>query len=263
MFKALIVAFSMYSKIPMPRFEWESKDMEYHLVFFPWVGAVIGIIEYLWALVYFSARLNSIFYLAIALAIPLLITGGFHLDGFMDTMDALHSYQNREKKLEILKDPHIGAFSVICLVIFFLLAFGFSAHLEEYFVCGRDFLKYVGTMGGVFFVSRCLSGISVTFFDKAKKDGMVYTESKTGNKSVVGTVLIVELIIVCGLMIFLNFCWGTLGALAGLGGSFLYYYVMSKKEFGGITGDLAGFFVCVGELSALVVMVLAIMIWGF
>ena len=43
---------------------------------------------------------------------------GFHVDGFMDTMDALHSYQPRERKLEILKDSHIGAFSVIKLAEF-------------------------------------------------------------------------------------------------------------------------------------------------
>ena len=32
------------------------------------------------------------------------------MDGFMDTMDAVHSYGDRTKKLEILKDPHLGAF---------------------------------------------------------------------------------------------------------------------------------------------------------
>ena len=37
--KAFVVAFSLYSKIPMPRFNWESEDMKYHLCFFPWVGA--------------------------------------------------------------------------------------------------------------------------------------------------------------------------------------------------------------------------------
>lgn len=52
----------------------------------------------------------------------LLITGGIHIDGYMDTMDAVHSYGNREKKLEILKDSHIGAFAVIMLVTYVLAA---------------------------------------------------------------------------------------------------------------------------------------------
>ena len=46
--KACNVAFSMYSKIPMPRFEWASEDMRYHLFFFPWIGAVIGLLEWGW-----------------------------------------------------------------------------------------------------------------------------------------------------------------------------------------------------------------------
>ena len=39
--KAFIVAFSMYSKIPMPGVKWDSDDMKYHFCFFPFIGAVI------------------------------------------------------------------------------------------------------------------------------------------------------------------------------------------------------------------------------
>ena len=46
--KSCIVAFSMYSKIPMPQFEWKEEDMQYMLCFFPWVGAVIGVCLHLW-----------------------------------------------------------------------------------------------------------------------------------------------------------------------------------------------------------------------
>ncbi|MBQ1993637.1 MAG: adenosylcobinamide-GDP ribazoletransferase, partial [Lachnospiraceae bacterium] len=41
---AFIIAFSMYSKIPMPRREWTSKGMKYAICFFPVVGMVIGLI---------------------------------------------------------------------------------------------------------------------------------------------------------------------------------------------------------------------------
>ena len=55
--------------------------------------------------------------------IPVWITGGIHLDGYADTCDALSSYGDREKKLEILKDPHCGAFAVIRLCSYFLAYF--------------------------------------------------------------------------------------------------------------------------------------------
>ena len=90
-FKSLTVAFSIYSKIPVPRFNWASDDMKYHLCFFPWVGAVIGAVEWGWFNLYFkvlSERAiaggifvsNHLFFALIALVIPVLITGGFHLD---------------------------------------------------------------------------------------------------------------------------------------------------------------------------------------
>ena len=99
----------MYSKIPMPQFEWKEEDMRYMLCFFPWIGAVIGICLWLWAVLCEKAGIGMLAFTTIGSVIPILITGGFHVDGFMDTMDAFHSYQPREKKLEILKDSHIGA----------------------------------------------------------------------------------------------------------------------------------------------------------
>ena len=38
--KSIIIAFSMYSKIPMPQFEWKEEDMKHVLCFFPWIGIV-------------------------------------------------------------------------------------------------------------------------------------------------------------------------------------------------------------------------------
>ena len=49
--KAMLIAFSMYSRIPMPQFTWKEEDMNYMLCFFPWVGAVIGGLIYLWRMV--------------------------------------------------------------------------------------------------------------------------------------------------------------------------------------------------------------------
>ena len=111
--RALVIAFSMYSQIPMPQFTWQDKEMKYAFCFFPWVGAAIGGITMFWWWFCGKFSVGNVAFAMIGTAIPLAVTGGFHVDGFMDTMDAFHSYQPREKKLEILKDSHIGAFSVI------------------------------------------------------------------------------------------------------------------------------------------------------
>ena len=54
--------------------------------------------------------------------IPFFVTGGIHLDGMLDTADALSSWRPMERRIEILKDSHAGAFAIlICVVYFFLL----------------------------------------------------------------------------------------------------------------------------------------------
>ena len=90
----------MYSKIPVPRTEWKEKDMRFVFVFFPFIGVIIGALEFGWF--YLCAYLDMIPVIPrtfVAAAIPIVITGGIHVDGFMDTMDAFHSYRDREKKL--------------------------------------------------------------------------------------------------------------------------------------------------------------------
>jgi len=241
--KAIIVAFSIYSKIPMPKFNWESEDMQYHLCFFPWVGAVIGGAEYLWYVVTQHFALGNILYITMALAIPLLITGGFHLDGFMDTCDALHSYQDREKKLEILKDPHIGAFAVICLVVYLLLAAGFVSQL------GMEEAVIIVCMN--FFLTRVCSGIGVVTMPSAKNKGMLQTFATTAAKKIVLSTLMTEGILCVAGMLLVNPLLGAVAVITVVL-TFLYYRSMSQKQFGGITGDLAGFFVAVEELAVVI-----------
>ena len=115
------VAFAMYSKIPMPPADWEKENMKYALCFFPWVGLAVGAVSAVlfWLLQQIGA--GSMLRAAVLTAVPVLVTGGIHLDGYLDTMDALSSWREKQRRLEILKDPHAGAFdyygmSVFCTV---------------------------------------------------------------------------------------------------------------------------------------------------
>lgn len=60
---------------------------------------------------------------AVLCLLPAAVTGGIHLDGYCDTVDALASHGTPARRQEILKDPHIGAFGVIRLCGYFLLSF--------------------------------------------------------------------------------------------------------------------------------------------
>ena len=98
-FRWFAVSFSLYSKIPMPRFIWKEDDMAHSLTFFPFVGVAIGGVIWLINVPAFMAGVPVAVRIMLTILTPLLITGGFHLDGFMDTEDALKSYAPTEKKL--------------------------------------------------------------------------------------------------------------------------------------------------------------------
>ena len=240
--KAMIIAFSMYSKIPMPQFEWKDEDMKYMLCFFPWIGAVIGGCIYLWGMICEKYEISLLCYTLIGTAIPLLITGGFHADGFMDTMDAFCSYQLREKKLEILKDSHIGAFAVIELIVYGLLYMAAFSEIQD-----KNLLQIV--CAG-FFLSRCLSGISVVSFPSAKKEGLLYSFASKAGKNTVKIDLCLQGALCVLFMLWRSLTGGMIVAAAALG-VFVYYGYRSKKELGGITGDTAGYFVLLCECGML------------
>lgn len=236
--KSFFISFSIYSKIPMPQFPWKEEDMKYTLCFFPWVGAVIGALVVLWNWLYQKYGFGQTAYAAVGSAIPLLVSGGFHVDGFMDTMDAFHSYQEREKKLEILKDSHIGAFSVICLILYYLIYAGAFSEIGT--------MRQAAIVGGGYFLARALSGIAVVSFRCAKKDGMLYLfASKAHEKAVKGT-LYLQTALCAGFLLYQSLFTGAVVCL-GAGAVFLYYRWKAYKEFGGITGDTAGYFVTVCE----------------
>lgn len=237
--KSVTVAFSMYSRIPMPRFRWETEDMRYHLCFFPWVGGVIGILEYLWFLGVARFEIGPAAATFIALSIPILVTGGFHLDGFMDTCDALSSWRTREERLQILSDPHIGAFSVIRLALFGLL---YGAALSE--LTAESRILWMGT----FFLARCLSGYTVVTLPKAKKTGLARTESDTASRRTTGFLLLLQGGLCIAWMLWRSPAAGGAVLAISLLGT-LHYRRFSDRKFGGITGDLAGWFLCRMELA--------------
>ena len=110
--RSCIVSFSMYSKIPMPQFKWNDDDMKYMLVFFPWIGAVIGLLLMLWRYIYSHFGVADICYVCIGALIPIAGTGGFHIDGFMDTMETSHLPQGLTYTQAVLTARFLNSFQI-------------------------------------------------------------------------------------------------------------------------------------------------------
>lgn len=240
------IAFAMYSRIPMPRAEWEKKNTSFVMCFFPLIGGVIGLVT--WSVFLLKEWLpgkgivfDDFFFTVLLVLIPIIITGGIHMDGFMDTQDALASWQPKERRLEILKDSHAGAFAVLSCGVFLQIYAGVYSALT------KDSVKVVALS---FLLSRTLSGLSVLLFPQARKEGEGLAASFSANaeKKTGKIVLGVYLIVLCAVIITVG---GYIGffSLAAAALIYVYYYRMSINKFGGLTGDLAGYFLQICELS--------------
>ena len=242
LFRALAIAISMYSKIPVPIVEWSEKNTKYAMCFFPVVGAVTGALQLLIGRILLEYTACGKLFFAIAMAlIPVIVTGGIHLDGFADTVDALSSYGDREKKLQILKDPHTGAFAVIGLCVYFLADIALWSEVTG---------ELLSVIACSYMLSRSLSGISVVSFQAAKNSGLLKTFQDGAQKLRVRVVLILWACICGGVMLYLSWKQAVIMILAALL-VFFYYDRMSRKQFGGTTGDLAGYFLQICELAML------------
>lgn len=246
MLNGLLIAFATYSKIPVPQADWN--DRRYAMCFFPLVGAAVALVLGAWLMLCDALHFGAMLRGAVGAAIPLLVTGGIHMDGFMDTSDALASWQPKEKRLEILKDSHVGAFAVIGCAAYLLTMAGLMSELH-----GKD----VWALGACLVLSRALSAWAMTWMKSARPGGMLDGFAKTAqNRAIaVSTVLYGSL---CTGVLFAAMGAAALLPLAAAALSVVHYKRMAYKQFGGVTGDLAGYFVQTTEWLC----ILAVLVGG-
>ncbi len=245
--KSFGLAFAMYSKIPMPNIYWNKENMRYVMCFFPLVGAAVGGFMMLWFTICMRLGINNACFAGVAAVLSVLVTGGIHADGFIDTCDALASYGSKQKKLEILSDPHVGAFGIISAAAYYLIYFGF---LNEITIYGEAAMISLG-----FVMSRALCAIEVALMKPAKNTGLLYEISAASNKPVTIIVTIFMLAACALVMIFLSpLIGGSVLFLLIL--NLLYYKFFVAKKIGGITGDTCGYFIQLCELITVIVIVI-------
>ncbi|MDQ0087242.1 adenosylcobinamide-GDP ribazoletransferase [Paenibacillus anaericanus] len=129
--RPILAAFQFLSRIPIKvELDFTPALLRRSVKYYPLVGAVIGLV--VWAGGTLSAwALPSLPAAVITLILWVWMTGGLHLDGWMDSADALLSYRSREKMLEIMKDSRVGAMGVLACVLLLLFKVSLIASLLE------------------------------------------------------------------------------------------------------------------------------------
>lgn len=138
--------------------------------------------------------------------------------------------------------------AVITAAVYFVTWYGAYDQLYT-----SENMEAIAIMSLGFMVSRCLSGIGVIVFPKAKSDGTVAEFSRNSSDVISRNVLIVYLILLAAVMIWIEPVWG-IAAFAGALVIFGYYHHTAMKYFGGTTGDLSGFFLCICEAGMAVIL---------
>ena len=246
--RSFLLAFSMFSRLPVPTIKWHDDAMRYMMVFFPFVGAVVGLVIWGWLWLCEALGLGVFLRAAGVTLLPVAVTGGIHLDGFCDTVDALASHAEQARKREILKDPHTGAFAVIGVACYLLLYFGLAAELRP----GSTLPLLLGL---TYVLTRTLSGLSVLLFSSSGGRGLLASFKESAHKAVSASILIVFFIAAAAGLLLTDPRTGLVMAAAALF-CFFYLYVMSRRQFGGMSGDLAGYFLQIAELVMLAALVL-------
>lgn len=236
--KQLITAFSMcqtmFCRIPFPLKKWEEAARPYLLLFLPLVGLEIGALWLLTDILLRHLGIPAPIYGFAMTAVPFLLTGGIHLDGFMDVADAIGSWRELEKRRAILKDSLVGAVAVIW-VIFLML--GYFAVFSS--VTGETQLQCLLLVP---VVSRCCSSLAV--WDLKSMSTSQYAKSVTLRwcRCVVWGIL--AGCIAAGFLFF-----GTPALAIGAAG----YGLALRRAYRlleGMNGDISGFCISISELCA-------------
>ena len=218
--------------------------MKYIFFMLPLIGIMLGLIEYLIYLFAVYFNISSILYAALSTAALILFTGGIHLDGYADTMDAVFCHGDIEKRRQVLSDAHTGAFAVIYTILYIILLF---AGFENMFNNNLPLFIFIL----IFVVSRLFVLYLIAFIPSSQNKGLLYIFSSKENKKL----LLIYTFAVTFVLFFLTyilinykFVIILLLILVIISIILIKYF---KKVFGGISGDLAGFSICIYEISAL------------
>lgn len=242
--KALLIAFSMYSKLPVPQIEWDERSLRWALCAFPAVGIVIAAALRLWLWLWPALGLTALGP-AGALLIPIALSGAIHLDGLCDTCDALASHRSREEKLRILKDSRTGAFAVICCALYLLVFYAAWSDITPTPAAAA-------VLSLTPLLSRCLSGLAAVSWRNARGSGLLASFTQPMEARAARLILAAETAAVLVLMVLLcrrGNAWELLSVPAAALLVFAWYRRLAYRQFGGITGDTEGFFLQLSECA--------------
>ena len=229
-------AWAFLTRLPGGSHPDSDQELGRSVPWFPLVGAVVGALSgaLYWAL---HGPLGPPIAAVAAVAASAAATGGFHEDGLADTADALGG-STRSRRLEIMKDPRLGAFGVLALVLSTLVRVFAVSSLAA--VDGLVALVVAHTVGRVAAVA------TMGLVPAAGDAGLGHSYTAHLPRAGTTVAVVVSSAAAAGL--------GPVSAVAALAAAAGAAAVglIAWRAFGGTTGDVLGAVEQVGEMAVLV-----------
>ena len=186
---------------------------------------------------------------ALVLAAWVALTGALHLDGWADCCDALFVPADREKRLAIMKDPRLGSFGAVGLILLLLVKLAALQAFPGHRAASLAALPLIACL------ARAAVVVAAWRAPLAKREGMAfYMRQSIGPREVVIACLTALVALIAA-----GFALGPVVlapllavALAGPGMA-----ALATRRLGGLTGDVYGAMIELGETAALAALVLA------
>jgi len=238
--RSFIIAIQFLTRIPVPAIgEITEREVGRSLFYYPLVGLLIGLL--LSALHWLLADTAEGLQAALILGFWVLITGALHLDGLADSADAwLGGLGNKERTLEIMKDPRCGPAAVVLIVLLLLIKFAALQLLiknDQWLILILSPLLARSSLPLLF---------QTTSYVREGGLGSAMAEHVSSFEGILlPTLISLSVIIVMG--------WNGLFLMLAVIGVFILLRAMMLQRLKGMTGDTAGALLEVVEMTVLVI----------
>jgi len=233
---------------------WTEQSFGESVKFFPAVGAILGIIcaGVVGALNFFTAGNLPLLTGAVGFASLIILTGGIHCDGLMDSVDGLFSGREREKILAIMKDSRAGSFGVVAMILVATLEVSTLAELSRMstqFLCTAVYSAPI--------IGRLMMVVTIGAFPYARAEGMgkAFAQFTTRRTIFFATIETALLLLPLCLISKIFFLCATAASLVALLVTWRFANFATEK-IGGVTGDIYGAVTTLAEMFALITFLL-------
>jgi adenosylcobinamide-GDP ribazoletransferase len=216
------------------------QELGHSIGFYPLVGLILGLILVgaNWLLGLFFPDLVRT---AILLGVWVILTGAFHLDGFLDSCDGLLGGSDPEHRLQIMRDERVGAFALAGGILLMLIKFSALYSLET-----RPVALILAPVLG-----RWMISLAIVSFPYARREGLgrAIKDHASRQQAILATIFTLSIAVGLGF-----FRPGWTGAAAIIASVFSTGLIVkfSLARLPGLTGDLYGAICEVAETSVLV-----------